>query len=195
MLRKVLLGSTALAVATLFAGTEVRAADAQGQGFSLSGTVANTCTLGSFSEVSSSNVTVGASGTTFDITLDSAGNDAVADPFSAEVAADAMCNFNANVKLTTQNGGMTLGGVAQSSLTAPPANFANLVEYQATVNWASANIGTLDTNNGAEGYNSSWPVGATNGSLSLTIADSNLPADPLLAGTYEDTLTLDIGNV
>ena len=116
------------------------------------------------------------------------------DPSSALVNAstmtlqtsNAMCNYNAYVTLTSQNGGLT----SSNASGVVSGTFLTSVPYTVTAQWGSLNV-TLDTTNSNKKVQ--VPVGGANvGPLSLTFATQK-SSTPVVQGNYQDTVTLTIG--
>ena len=146
--------------------------------FSVTGTVAKSCTIN------------GAA---------TPGADAAAIPVSAAGAVNTapivksylnvLCNNLSNLQITSQSG-------AVKSATAASAGFANLINYSATSMFGGA-TSTLNTATiAAATVAEAGTIGATststpNGTLSVTITPQ-LPALPLVKGSYADTLRVTI---
>jgi len=160
-------------------------ADNQGQPLTISGTQDNTCTLGAFTVGASDNASYDTVTDTLTIT-DPGGDDAIADSFSISLTAPAMCNFTHQVKLQTTNGGLTNAATA--------TGFANHINYSGLTLFGTAIVNLL-TDGTASASAQSTPKTAAVGSLQLIIANGALPTQPLIAGTYADTLTLTIGSI
>jgi hypothetical protein len=104
------------------------------------------------------------------------------------------CSVISNVVLSSQNGAVTLGNVLETSLT-PVGGFRNKIDYSATIN-APAGTVTLDT-----GASVAAPA-ATPTQVFSNAAEANrlttvtitpeTSTVPLIAGTYEDLLTIRI---
>jgi hypothetical protein len=102
--------------------------------------------------------------------------------------ANAMCNYNAWLSLSSQNGGLTssnAGGVAAGS-----EGFLTVVPYNVQANWGSINL-SLDTGTGAK-LAKVQAGGANSGNLSLTFTTEK-SALPVVQGTYSDVVTVKVG--
>ena len=101
--------------------------------------------------------------------------------------AGAMCNYNANVSLSSKNGGL----VSSSTPTAlsGAGSFLQIVPYTVTAAWGTVGV-TLDTSTGTS---ATAPAGGANAAdLTLTIATQK-SALPVMQGVYQDTLIVKIG--
>lgn len=156
----------------------------------MTGTVNNTCNLPSISATSSDGAlggTVAAATYTF-----TAGNfggaAAMHTPRSVTFTfANAMCNYSARLGLKSANGAMTSAGGSV-------VNFANAVTYTATANWGAATNSLAADNSAANllGSANATAVGPTNQDLTVAVT-TIAPVLPLLARTYTDVLTVQIG--
>jgi hypothetical protein len=102
--------------------------------------------------------------------------------------ANAMCNYNAWLSLSSQNGGLTssnAGGIAAGS-----SGFLTVVPYSVQANWGTVNV-SLDTSTGAK-LAKVQAGGANSGSLSLTFMTQK-SALPVVEGTYTDIVTVKVG--
>ena len=154
--------------------------------FSVTGNAVPVCVLGAMSAGGGAN---NATFSTNQISLTT-----FIDPSTALVNAsamtlqtsNAMCNYNAYVTLTSQNGGLT----SSNASGVVSGTFLTSVPYTVTAQWGSLNV-ILDTTNNNKKVQ--VPVGGANvGSLSLTFATQK-SSTPVVQGTYQDTVTLTIG--
>lgn len=102
-----------------------------------------------------------------------------------ETIGRVTCNYQAYVGIRTQNGGLIRSGQ-------PVAGFDNKVDYSATLSWASttAAINTSTATSFTNVVQISAPAATGDAILNVTpIANAN----PLIAGSYQDILTLQIG--
>jgi len=186
-LTKVLVAATAM---SLVAGGALAQTTSIGQGrLDMEGTAPSTCL------VSAPQAAVG-SNATFDSTSSQQGQvtiTALADPQTAiakqasiSVALPAICNTAHHVTVTSLNRGLLRqGGVAsQTSVN----GFREFVPYSVTASWA----GQTATGQSLSGtpVNINASDGAA-GQVSLTI-DVPAGGDPLVAGTYSDSLTIEL---
>jgi hypothetical protein len=92
----------------------------------------------------------------------------------------------------TKNGGLALGSAAQ----VVDGTFISHINYRAQVDWAGKSA-VMSTDGGPGKKTPTTVVGGTNhGPLSLRIVIDDLENDltiPLVAGTYSDILTVQIG--
>ena len=146
--------------------------------FTVTGNVAKACTIGGVS-------TPGADSATIPI----GANGKVNTSPIAKSYANAGCNTPSNLQLTSKSGAVK---------TAAPivAGFANLINYSAAASFSGANAtvdtATVPTATGPESGTAVSTTGTTPaGTLSLTITPQT-NAQPLLKGTYQDTLTITI---
>lgn len=146
--------------------------------FTVTGNVAKACTIGGVS-------TPGADSATIPIGADGKVNTA---PI-AKSYANAGCNTPSNLQLTSKTGAVK---------TAAPivAGFANLIDYTAAASFSGANAtvntATVPTATGSESGTAVSTAGSTPaGTLSLTITPQS-NTQPLLKGSYQDTLTITI---
>lgn len=148
----------------------------QSYAFSVSGSVAQVCTIGGVATPSSDTAT---------IPISAVG--AVNTTPIVRSYANAACNTPSNLQLTSQSGAVVRAG-------APPSGFTNLINYSASAGFSGATA-TLDTSTvsgatGAESGTAASTTGTTpSGSLSLTIIPK--PSSlPLISGSYSDTLRI-----
>lgn len=181
----------AAAAALLFAAGGANAQSASSS-ITLSGTAAPTCNIPTTPVASSNtNVTINsstaaASSLTVTSFIDTA---AVANAAALTLTyANAMCNYAHNVGVQTTN-----GGIKQQSgtTTVIGGTFANNVNYTATATFGGSTA-TITTNGTANAKQSTAVAGANMGNLVLTVSVA-AGTNPVLQGSYSDTLTLQIG--
>jgi len=179
--------STAAAVAamaTLGAGAGL-AADSQSAEIEITGEQDETCTLGTFSDSGQTNTSFAANTVTID---DPGGDDALLDAFAITLTAAAMCNFSSHdVGLESQNDGLTGPGAVPG--------FSHIIDYTATATFGVAPSITTDQGSSPGRSDSDTNADPTVGDLVVTIVNVTTGGAPLIAGTYEDILTVEIGNI
>jgi hypothetical protein len=99
----------------------------------------------------------------------------------------AMCNYEAYLSLSSQNGGMTSSDAKQAAA----GDFLSRVDYTVTANWGSISNLVLDTSKAARSVNLQ-SAGANSGPLTLTFATKDGTV-PVVNGNYTDTVTVQIG--
>jgi hypothetical protein len=146
--------------------------------FAVSGTVAKVCTIGGVATPASDTAAI-------PITATGSVNTT---PINRSYA-NAACNTPSNLQLTSQSGAVVRAG-------APPSGFTNLINYSASAGFSGATA-TLDTATtatatGPESGTAVSTSGATpSGNLSLTIVPK-VNTQPLISGSYSDTLRITI---
>lgn len=146
--------------------------------FPVTGTVAKVCTIGGVATPASDTAT---------IPISAIG--AVNTTPIVRSYANAACNTPSNLQLTSQSGAVVRSG-------APPSGFTNIINYSASAGFSGATA-TLDTSTtaSATGPESGTAVSTSgttpSGSLSLTIVPK-ASSQPLIAGSYSDTLRITI---
>jgi hypothetical protein len=145
------------------------------QTFTVTGTVAKSCTIGGVAHPSADTAT---------IPITASG--AVATTPIDRSYANAVCNTPSNLQLISQNGAV--------KATAAVAGLANLIDYAAAATFSGAratlNTAAVPTAVGAESGVAIPTIGNTSsGSLSVTIKPQP-NTQPLLAGAYSDTLSI-----
>jgi hypothetical protein len=145
------------------------------QTFTVTGTVAKSCTIGGVAHPSADTATIG-------ITA----NGAVATTPINRSYANTVCNTPSNLQLISQNGAVKATGAV--------AGLANLIDYAAAATFSGAsaalNTAAVPTAVGAESGVAVPTIGNTpSGLLSVTITPQANP-QPLLAGSYSDTLSI-----
>ncbi len=176
-----LMGSTAAAMA----------ADSASSSISLSGTVAETCYITSSAPQSH---TYTGSGSLADATT------AVIRTQNQDFTfGDSYCNAAFKMKLSSANGAITSSNNGVGTAT---GDFASFVNYTAEAKFDSTTASSviLDTSSAAgigsiETATSSETAGAERGTLNVNVSidGTQQSGNPLLAGTYSDTLTVTIG--
>ncbi len=148
------------------------------RGFTVTGTVAKSCTIGGVSNPTADTATI-------PVSAAGAVNTAVINKSYANVS----CNTPSNVQLTSQNGAVKSSGAAGNG-------FTNMIDYaaSATFSGATATLNTA-TNPAATGSETGAAVSTTGtqpaGTMSVAITPQ-ANASKLLGGTYSDTLTITI---
>jgi hypothetical protein len=108
--------------------------------------------------------------------------------------AGAYCNGVAHLKVTSAKGAVTLGGVLWSTLPPAPGGFANFIPYTANASWGLLVVAPVLSATGVAApvsVNSVPSAGAATNALIVT-ASTTGSVFPLVAGTYSDTLTVEI---
>jgi hypothetical protein len=146
--------------------------------FNVTGTVSKVCTIGGVATPAADTATIPVSATGVVNTT------AIAKSYT-----NVACNTPSDLQLTSQSGGV------KSTATAP-SGFTNIINYSASATFSSAtatvNTATTPTAAGPEPGTAVSTTGATpSGTMSLTITPQT-SAQPLVAGTYADTLTITI---
>ena len=116
------------------------------------------------------------------------------DPSTALVTAstmplqisNAMCNYNAWLSVSSQNGGLT----SSNASSVVGGSFLTVVPYTVQASWGTLSI-TLDTSTGNK-VAKVQAAGANVGTLSLTFA-TQASTLPVVQGTYTDVVTVKIG--
>ena len=204
-MRKLLLAGAAFGAFGCIAGPAL-ASNFASNGIAISGTSPDTCTLDSGTQNSASNATYtgGAGSSTLAIGALASSTDASLQATSAEITFVGMCNYAHTVSISSANSGL----VNTSSSNDPIAGsglFIQKVGYNATYTWAGADTSRAGLNlsnssspshgTGTSTNGATVSVGGANqGNLVLDFA---IPASatPVVAGTYNDTLTITLGGV
>jgi hypothetical protein len=166
-----LAGATFLAVASIGAAAQ----DAK-QDITIKADVKAFCTKGS------------TSGTTQNIAITD-GNPGLSD---GKTKINVTCNGNSTIAFSSKNGAVTLGNVAAGS--APiVSNFASFFTYTATATGGDAPVSFTTTGGSAPETQAATTLksSAFVGDIEVAVV-ANDPVEPLLAGLYEDTLTVTI---
>lgn len=196
MYKQVLSAGLLLAAATSFPAF---AADNDADTLSFGGDVENTCVLDPLTQVSASNASLAAGATGSAATIDFTG---FADTGTAEFVAGSgialqmsgYCNYPHQISMQTANGSLQHQTTANQPV-AGSGTFISEVHYDVNVfGWDGAFI-QLDAQGvaGTKSTGVSSVAGAFRGQANMTISLTNPGPDPLLAGTWSDTLTLQIG--
>lgn len=144
--------------------------------FSVSGSVASSCTIGGSTAPAADSATIPvSSGGIVDTTA------------IAKSYASVSCNSLADLLVTSQSG-------AVKNATSPPSGFTNLINYSASASYAGAtstlNTATIATATGAEaGTTGTTSSAISSGTLSVTITPA-APGQTLIQGNYSDTLRI-----
>jgi len=185
MLKKSIAGVAAL---SLLAVVPAFAAASASSNITINGSVADTCTLTMGASSAATNSTFATN--TISITNLADATTAQSVTASQTLNFAGMCNYAHSISLESANGGLTHDG----SVTVVGGTFDDLVEYDVSSNWASAGA-ALDAEGGATVKDVQSVSGANAESaaeLSFNI-DNNGGTDPLLAGNYTDTVTIQLG--
>ena len=187
-------------LATTFAGlasTPVFAQATDSDALNLSGTQAQTCTLGAFSASAATGALVvgdfGAGALSLTGTMNP--STAVRAAGSITLNAAAMCNYSHNVSVRQSGGGL----INASDLAPTQGTFIRKQGYDAIVSWA-AEIITASSPDVTDEPSTPAAVtslnqsinGAASGTLSLTLSVTG-SASPILSGTYTDSVVVQIG--
>lgn len=167
----------ALAVASVLALScpAVCMAQTATQDIQISAQVNATCTINNAANGGVSTATIG-------ITAAGAVNTSTVVP-SGSPFANVACNAPSNLRLTSQSGGVKTASAAVTG-------FAGRINYTASATWNSVTANIDTSLAGATGpyQGANAPVAtAFSGSLSVSITPT-ANTEPLLAGTYSDTL-------
>lgn len=118
---------------------------------------------------------------------------ATVNPFSLQITySGVMCNYNATVSLTSMRGGLQqIDG--ERNVAASSGTMLTEIDYVASISWGSVQTPALET----AAHSGSARVDAVAGGanladLILTVAAAK-GETPVLLGTYEDTLIINIG--
>jgi hypothetical protein len=93
--------------------------------------------------------------------------------------ANVACNGPADISLSSANSGLTTAAVA-------PVGFEDVINYTATADWGGVQA-TINTATNTDTPDST--AGANSGNLDVLITPI-ANTDPLIVGTYNDTLTV-----
>lgn len=189
-----------ICLATAFAGIAAAPALAQATDtdtVSLSGTQAQTCTLGAFSAGAATGALVvgdfGAGTLTLTGTMSS--STAIRAAGSITLNATAMCNYGHNVSVRQTGGGL----INASDFAPTQGTFVRKQGYAAAVTWAtetitasSSDVTTAPAAPAAVTSLDKSISGAAAGTLSLTLSVA-ASASPVVAGAYSDSVVVQIG--
>lgn len=195
MHRKVLTFSLAIAMSFV---SPAFAADNDTEVIGFNGTVENTCVLDPLTQVSSSGASLDAGATSSSATITF---DGFADGNTAQFIAGSgiglqvagYCNYPHTIRVQTTNGSFQHQTAANQPV-AGSGTFIDEILYDVVIfGWNGVLVqldaqgvpGTKSTNGNVNG--------AFRGSASMAITLTNPGPDPLLAGQWSDTLTLQIG--
>jgi hypothetical protein len=183
-----------LVVAVLFGPAMVQAQDSQAGDVGFGGIAPPLCSFAALpTELASDNMSLAAGGTN-KLQIES-----LIDPTSGllnrasiQIEVIGTCNQTHYVSVMTKNGGLALGG----SSSAVGGAFDAHVNYRAQIDWGGRTV-EMSTD-GSPGKKTPNTVvgGANHGPLSLRIVIDDLNNDmsmPLIAGTYTDIITIQIG--
>ncbi|MBV9541047.1 MAG: hypothetical protein JO167_07245 [Alphaproteobacteria bacterium] len=194
------------AAAALMCAAPAMAADTATNNIGISGTSPNTCTLNSGAQTAATNAafTPGSGSSTLAITALASAADASLQATSATLTFVGMCNYKHNVGLKSANSGLQNANTSNDPV-AGSGSFIKKVGYTASYTWAghssSGSENLTFTNNVGTGASAAASTttgatfavaGANQGNLVLQL-DVAASATPVVAGTYSDTLTVQIG--
>lgn len=108
----------------------------------------------------------------------------------ASPTMDVICNKASTVTLASENGAVTLGNVQEGNLSAV-ANFRNKIEYTASINGGAGAV-SLATGGGSATANGNFATAAVSTTATAVTITPETSAVPLLAGSYQDKLTVTI---
>jgi hypothetical protein len=157
------------------------------QTFTINGTAAAVCLLGTPNSSGSNNATYAANTITLTQFIDPSTALVNAASMTLNIS-NAMCNYSAWLSIGSQNGGLKPSSAA--TVVSGSGGFLTLVPYTVTANWGAVQV-MLDTSSG----NNTARVqagGANSGSLSLVFATQKSSL-PVVQGNYSDTVTVKIG--
>ncbi len=157
------------------------------QTFTISGTAAPVCLLGTPSPSGSNNATYAANTITLTQFIDPS-TALVNDASMTLNISNAMCNYNAWLSVGSQNGGLKPGNAP--TVLSGSGGFLTLVPYTVEANWGTVHV-SLDTTTGINTAKVQ-AGGANSGSLSLVFA-THKSSLPVVQGNYSDTVTVKIG--
>lgn len=203
-MKKLIIVATAVAA---LAGSSAFADASQSTDVTFSGSVDKTCVLTAptvtLSKNASSTALNGASGiSTIAITNLADASTAALNAASFTLTyADSYCNYNHQVGIKAKNGGMIDSGTANDPV-ADSGNFVRRIGYTSNVAWGGgtdltgpAPTTVYDTDAGDASKTTKLEknvAGANRGNLVLTVSIA-ADANPVVAGSYSETLTLKIG--
>ena len=154
--------------------------------FALTGTAVPVCLLGAATATGgATNATYAANTITLTQFIDPSTALVTASTMPLQIS-NAMCNYNAWLSVSSQNGGMT----SSNASTVVGGSFLTTVPYTVQASWGTLTV-TLDTSTGNK-VAKTQAAGANAGALSLNFATvaSTLP---VVQGTYSDVVTVKIG--
>ena len=187
-LKITLLALVSLAAQSLLQPSWAQTNSSGSASYNVTGIAVPVCVLGSASASgAASNATFAASTITLTQFLDPTTALVNASTMTLQMA-NAMCNYNAWLSVSSQNGSLTssnAGGVASGS-----GGFLSAVPFTVQANWGSIGV-MLDTSTGAK-VAKVQTGGANSGTLSLTFATQK-SALPVVQGTYTDVVTVTVG--
>jgi hypothetical protein len=156
--------------------------------FTVSGVAAQVCLLGTPAPAgAASNATFSANTITLTQFIDPS-TALVNDASMTLQIANAMCNYNAWLSVSSQKGGLKSGNATQ--VVAGSQGFLTVVPYTVQATWGAISV-LLDTSTGAT-VARTQAGGANSAGLSLAFA-TRKSALPVVQGTYTDVVTVQIG--
>jgi hypothetical protein len=168
--------SDSLLAAHFFNGSANGTAPLSSLAFIVNGTVAKACTIGGVVTATADAVTIpiGATGVVTTAPINRS-------------YANAVCNAQTNLQVTSLNGGVRRASAA-------PSGFTNIINYTASASYSgttsSLDTSTLASAAGAEaGTVGTTASSVSSGSISLTVVPLT-PTQPLVPGSYQDTLRI-----
>jgi len=193
ILRLLCLATASVGIATTPALAQVTDSDT----VNLSGTQAQTCTLGAFSAgaVSGALNAGNFAGTTLTLTGTMSSSTAMRAAGSITLNATAMCNYGHNVSVRQTGGGL----INASDVTPTQGTFIRKQGYDAVVSWAAQTVtaSSADVTGAPPAVASITSTdqsisGAASGALSLTLSVA-ASTSPVVAGAYTDSVVVQIG--
>ena len=178
-----------LAILPLTFAIAAKAADTASSSFSIEGTSPQVCTLPPPSSSSASNATL--QGTTINITSLTNQSDATVQGWSTTLKFDqVMCNYNAFIKLVSENGGLIPVNPTDNVLQGS-SEILTRVNYTAAATWGGIALPTLDT---ASGTNSvQMQAGGPNQADLQIVISAPAVNKALVASQYRDVLKVLVG--
>jgi hypothetical protein len=186
-----------LATALAGVGTTAHAQATASDTVNLSGTQAQTCTLGAFSAGGATGALTAGDFSAGTLTLSGtmSSSTAIRAAGSITLNATAMCNYGHNVSVRQTGGGL----INASDVAPTQGTFVRKQGYDAVVTWASETISAsssdVTTAPAAPAAVTSVDQsisGAASGTLSLTLSVAE-SASPVVAGAYTDSVVVQIG--
>ena len=192
----------ALTILGIFGSGTAFADDSQITDASLAGTVSPTCTISPMTQFSADGANLGGGATSTAATVNLTGlANATTAMYEPGVAITlnftGMCNYVHNVGVQTTTGNLKAVTAANAQV-ASSLDFIKTLDYAATINWGNK-VGSLSADGTAMKKSPNRVVTGSysgTGSLVISITDPSAAAiatQPLIAGTWSDTLTLKIG--
>jgi hypothetical protein len=183
------IGLALAALAAQAAITPSRAEDnsSAGVNIGMTGVAVPVCLLGAPTPAGGSNATYAANAITLTEFIDPSTALVKQSSMTLQIS-NAMCNYNAYLSVTSQNGGLTSADA--SGVVGDAGSFMTVVPYTLQASWGNVNV-TLNTKDG----NKKAQVqagGANSAAMSLNFATQNSTL-PVVQGHYTDTVTVKVG--